>query len=138
MLKVILFFILFTLRLAYHPDYGKGEKPEAEIKVTQPAPAPKPLPASFTSFKASLKNKKVVLYWAVKENETASQFEVEKSADGVNFKLTALVFSSDKPADASYQFYEKAGNQKMTYRIKLINRNSGAEYSPVVEINPKA
>ncbi len=72
----------------------------------------------------------------VGENETADQFEVEKSTDGKTFTLTALVFGTDKPETDKYQFYEKAGDQKILYRIKLINKNRSIEYSDVIEINP--
>ncbi len=89
-------------------------------------------------FKGTVKNNKVVLNWVVDENETADLFEVEKSTDGVNFSLAALVFGTDKPAIDTYEFYEKAGNQKMMYRIKIVNKNKKAVYSAVVAINPAA
>lgn len=72
------------------------------------------------------------------DNETAYCFEVEKSTDGKNFSMAALVFGTDKPADDNYEFYEKAGNPKTVYRIKLINKDKKAEYSPIVQINPAA
>lgn len=50
--------------------------------------------------------------------------------------MAALVFGTDKTETDNYQFYEKAGNQKVLYRIKLINKNLKAEYSTVVEVNP--
>ena len=74
--------------------------------------------------------------WVVGENETADQFEVEKSLDGKNFTLAALVFATDKRETDTYQFYEKAGNEKVSYRIKLINKNRKTEYSSVIDINP--
>lgn len=94
------------------------------------------IPAKLLDFKASLKDNKVVLRWAVGENETADQFVVEKSTDGKNFSMAALVFGTDKVATGNYEFYEKAGNHKVSYRIKLVNKNSKTEYSEAVEINP--
>ena len=91
----------------------------------------------LVSFKGSLNKSKVLLQWAVKENETTDQFIVEKSTDGKKFVVAALVFGSDKPETENYQFYEKSSNKKVSYRIKLINKNQETEYSSVIEIDPK-
>jgi hypothetical protein len=72
----------------------------------------------------------------VSQNETADQFEVEKSTDGKHFFLAALVFGTDKAENGRYEFYEKGGHQKILYRIKVINKNRETGYSPVVEITP--
>ena len=79
-----------------------------------------------------------MLQWIVSENENAAQFEVEKSTDGKNFSMAALVFGTDKTATDNYQFYEKAGKKKVAYRIKIINKNQTIDYSSVIEIDPKA
>ncbi len=136
MAKFTAFVILVILRISY---------PSA-FEPTEPAPfaSPSPLPAStisivpanLISINGSITNKKVVRNWIVSENETAEQFEVEKSTDGKNFSMAALVFGTDKPETGNYQFYEKAGNHKVSYRIKLINKNKQTEYSAIVEIVP--
>src|SRR6266496_5133862 len=72
-------------------------------------------PAQLVSFKGSVTNNKIILQWIVKENETADQFAVEKSTDGKNFTLAALVFGSDKPQTDNYEFYEKANTKKVSY-----------------------
>jgi hypothetical protein len=90
----------------------------------------------LVSFKGSITNNKVVLQWVVKENETADQFAVEKSTDGTSFTVAALVFGTDKPQTDKYEFYEKANTKKISYRIKLINKNKKTEYSTVIQINP--
>ena len=136
MAKFTAFVLIVALRIAYHPSSGST--------TIAPFASPSPIAASTISiksaklinFRGSISNNKVFLYWTVAENQTADQFEVEKSTDGKNFTLAALVFGTDKPETDSYQFYEKAGNQKTLYRIKMINKNHKAEYSSVVEINP--
>ncbi len=134
MTKNLLFVIIVGLRLAYHPETEEtGITPFASLSTINP-----PAPAKVLSFNASLEENKVVLDWTVSENETAYQFEVEKSTDGKNFSLAALVFSTDKAATDKYQFYEKAGNKKTVYRIKVVNKNQQTEYSSLVEVNPKA
>ncbi|MBL7729712.1 MAG: hypothetical protein JNM88_00925 [Chitinophagaceae bacterium] len=135
-MKYILFIGILALRLSYQPSSAS--------QTPLPFASPEPVtvsannPARLIEFNGTINNNKVVLNWIVAENETADQFEVEKSTDGVNFKLTALVFGTDKPAKDNYAFFEKAGNQKVLYRIKIIDKNKKAAYSPIVEINPAA
>lgn len=136
MTKFSAFVIIIALRIVYHPSQAQAD--------IAPFASPSSLPASTISFsnarlislEGSIHNKKVVLTWMVGENETADQFEVEKSTDGKNFTLAALVFGTDKPETDNYCFYEKAGHKKTLYRIKLINKNQQAEYSAIIEINP--
>ena len=86
---------------------------------------------------AILINNKVILQWLVAENETADQFEVERSSDGKSFSMAALVFGTDKSETDQYQFYEKVNPKKMLYRIKLIGKDGQATYSSVIEIAPE-
>jgi hypothetical protein len=134
MTKHLLFVIIIGLRLAYHP----AEAQQSVAPFASPTIFSSTVPAKVLSFKASVEENKIILDWIVGENETAYQFEVEKSADGKNFKLAALVFGTDKPQTDQYQFFERAGKTKMLYRIKLVNKDQKTEYSPVVEVNPNA
>ncbi|MEO7923596.1 MAG: hypothetical protein ABIR30_07950 [Chitinophagaceae bacterium] len=134
MIKSAALILIIVLRIGYHPA------PSAEIApFASPIPVSTthtPPPATVISFSGNITNKKVLLNWVVGDNETAYQFEVEKSTDGKQYTLVALVFGTDKTEKDSYQFYEKAGNQKVSYRIKLINKDRIAFYSPVIEITP--
>lgn len=93
-------------------------------------------PVKLVSFQGNLNNNKVLLYWVVDENQTADQFEVEKSFDGKNFKMAALVFGTDKPETDSYMFYEKAASKKLLYRIKIIDKKGKISYSDTIEVKP--
>ncbi len=117
--------------------YGK-EKIAPIEKTSFVSPSVIQKPAKLISFKASINKNKIILQWAVKENETADQFVVEKSSDGKSFAVAALVFGTDKPETDNYEFYEKANNKKVCYRIKLISKNQETEYSSVIEINPNS
>jgi hypothetical protein len=136
MTKFTAFVIIVALRIMYHPL-------PAQVSIA-PFASPSPLslqtislvPAQLISFDGSISNHKVILKWVIDENETADQFEVEKSTDGKSFFIAAIVFGTDKSDKGNYQFYEKAGNHKVSYRIKLINKNRQTAYSSVVEINP--
>ena len=128
MTKYIVFFIIFALRLTFHPSNAQSGIKGFELLSAKPA--------SVVSFSGTISKDKVLLNWAVDDNQTAELFEIEKSLDGKRFTVAALVFGSDKPARDIYQFYEKAGNQKLLYRIKLVNKDKKTEYSPIIEINP--
>ncbi len=136
MSKYIALFVILALRMIFHPSHA--ETPIAPFAKPSPRPVASVSfkPASVVSFQGTVMNNKVTLNWVVNENETADLFEIEKSIDGKTFTMAALVFGTDKPTTDNYQFYEKAGNQKVMYRIKLINKNKKAEYSTVVEISP--
>ena len=130
MTKYFAFMIIFAMRLIIHPSHAQDNISAFD----QPAEKP----ASVVSFSGTVSKDKVTLNWVVDENHEAEVFEIEKSKDGKHFTMTAIVFGTDKPARDSYQFYEKVGNQKLAYRIKVVNKNKQAEYSTVVEISPKA
>ena len=105
------------------------------------APFTKPTisnPATLIDFKGVINGNRVMLQWTVQENETADQFIVEKSTDGRNFKMAALVFGTDRSETDHYMFYEKANHQKTMYRITTISKNHKAEYSSILAIAPKS
>jgi hypothetical protein len=132
MTKFTAFIILVALRIAYHPADVQSDR----APFTSPSSTMAIAPAKLINITGSVSNHKVILNWVVAENESADKFEVEKSTDGKTFTMAALVFGSDKSETDNYQFYEKAGNKKVLYRIRMINKNQQAEYSAVVEINP--
>ncbi len=103
------------------------------VATTHATPA-KPDPSKLLEFNASLQNSRIILDWIVGDNQTADQFEVEKSTDGIHFKTAAYVFGTDKANTDSYQFYEKAGNGTVQYRIKIIDKNKQAFYSNVLVV----
>ena len=74
----------------------------------------------------------------VGSNETADCFLVEKSSDGKVYSQVALVFGTDKRQTDTYPFYEKAGKQKIYYRIKLISKDNQVTYSRTLPFIPAA
>jgi hypothetical protein len=97
------------------------------------------LPVKLMSFQGNLNNNKVMLQWAVGENETADRFEVERSVDGKNFSLAALVFTSEKAGAESYMFYENLNNSgKIYYRLKMYDKSGAINYSKTLTFQAKA
>ena len=136
MIKITAFIAIMAFRILYQPTEAQSTMAPFANPSELNTPAISLSPAKLLSFNASIKGEKVILNWVVEQNETAYQFEVEKSTDGKNFIMAALVFGTDEPNADKYQFYEKAGKQKTLYRIKIINKNREIEYSSVQEINP--
>jgi len=134
MTKYSTLLITIVLSLFYTPLFAHNRTPFTTPSFP-PIEQSEPI-AQVTGFKGNLAGNKIILQWTVKENETVNQFEVQKSTDGKNFKMTALVFGTDKPESDNYEFYEKAFSKKVSYRIKLINNDQKTEYSPVIVINP--
>ena len=120
------------MRLFSHPSYVQAKK--------NPFTAPSLLnrtvrvPAHIIHFNSHLKNDKVFLEWQVNDNDSADQFQVEKSEDGKYFILAAIVFGDDKLETTNYQFYEKVNSLKLFYRVKLINKNQQVTYSDVIKV----
>ena len=90
--------------------------------------------ARLLDFSGSYKKGRVALEWTVTGNLTADRFDVEKSRDGKNFQLIAIVFATDKSGDDVYRFYEKVNSKSLFYRVKLINKNQKTEYSKPIYV----
>jgi len=132
MSKFTAFIIIVALRIVFHPSDAQSGIAPFTSPSTLPASAHSLAPAKLIS----ISDHKVILNWVVGQNETADKFEIEKSADGKIFTLAALVSGTDRPERDNYQFYERSGNKKVMYRIKMVNKNRQSEYSAVIEINP--
>ncbi len=87
---------------------------------------------AIVGLKAVVNNQKVQLNWKTEENQQVNLFEVEKSTDGKNFSLAALVFSTDKTDAEEYFFFEKNTGKKMVYRVKIISKDKQVYYSAPV------
>ena len=144
MTKYITLAAIVALRIVYNPS------PAQTVIAPFANPSPKDSfwrtstvttsittpPAKLVRIDGSITNNKVILNWAVEKNESADMFEVEKSSDGKNFSMAALVFGTDKEETGIYQFFERAAKQRMFYRIKMIDKNKQGSYSDVITINP--
>ena len=62
-------------------------------------------------------------------------FEIEKSSNGKEFKMAALVFGTEKTGDENYKFFEKAVSKKVYYRIKMVGKDNSIRYSEVLIAN---
>ncbi len=92
------------------------------------------LPVHLISFQGNMnKNNKVTLNWTVADNETAKSFEIEKSFNGRDFSIAAVVFASENRGTENYTFAETVNaNDKVMYRLKMIDKNHEADYSRIL------
>ena len=86
----------------------------------------------IVSFNSIINKKKVSLNWIVTENQQFSQFEVERSTNGKEFVLAALVFSTDSEGMENYYFIEKLKTAKTYYRVKTIAKDGSVNYSKII------
>ncbi|MEO5564816.1 MAG: hypothetical protein ABIR18_15320 [Chitinophagaceae bacterium] len=122
-------FLLIALSITHPPSLqAQGNSLPFTANTASSFSAGEGQSPAINNFTCSLSNNKVILNWETGKNEDADQFEIEKSTDGNNFVMAALVFGTDKPGSDSYMFYEKA-TAKVFYRIKVIHKNKSAEYS---------
>jgi hypothetical protein len=96
------------------------------------------LPLTVKSFNASVSNCNALLKWTTADETNTKNFQVENSADGINFTTLATVNAkSSNGAGNSYSksfgFVPNLGY----YRIKMQNINNSAEYSDIILLKDK-
>ncbi len=94
-----------------------------------------PLPVQLTSFTAQAQGPAVALAWATATEFGAARFEVERSFDGRAFErvgeVAAAGTSSGPRAYAYLDAVLPAGVTTLYYRLRQVDQDSTATYSPV-------
>lgn len=102
------------------------------------SPAQSPLPVMLMSFQGNMNNGNVSLQWSVAQNEEGDHFEVQRSADGVNFETAAVIMVTDKYGSESYSYSEVTTAEKIYYRLKMVNDNHSVRYSKILAFQSNA
>lgn len=90
------------------------------------------LPVRLNSFHALKGASDVTLNWTVAAEIYFSQYEVEESTDGINFKTIGIVLGA---GEDKYSFRDKQVAQGMNYyRLKMVDQDGSFTYSPVVSV----
>ncbi len=98
-------------------------------------------PVKYVSFTATNTEKFVLLSWVtVEENNTESHFEAERSFNGKDFTLAAVVLDGfEDGSQKTYQFKDKSADMKgktvVYYRLKHIDAKGGFTYSNYVTVS---
>jgi len=97
------------------------------------------LASNKIDFNGLLNNGLVNLDWTVTANKDVKYFTIEKSTDGVHYKLAGTVNAVD--TRSAYGAYKATDNvfgiktSKVYYRIKITGANGDVQYSKVAEIS---
>lgn len=98
-----------------------------------------PLPVNLLSFAALLNQDRVLLNWQSADEVMMSHYDIERSADGRNFKQVALVFCDESTARTkTYSFSDKLinpGERVIYYRLRMVDLDGKFTYSPIRLVN---
>ena len=134
---IIVAFIFFTPTIAFckisnHKPLLKKDsllknKADSQVKIV--------------SFEAVVKGKTVICQWTTASEINNNYFELERSFDGVNFKVTALVFGAEGSTNVSINYQYKDNNEALRrndivyYRLKQNGNDSTVQYSKLIKIS---
>lgn len=111
---------------ASYANNGTGTSPNGFTYTTT-------LPVKFAGFTAVKKMDAIVLNWSTAQESDNSHFEVEKSTDGRNWNMIAMVMGNGNTNTVSnYQYTDKKNNSAVVYyRIRQVDLNGKAWFTDV-------
>jgi hypothetical protein len=95
----------------------------------------------ITSFEAIVKGSSVNCNWITAVEINNNYFELERSFDGVNFKVSAIVFGAEGSSDVNINYQFKDNNEALKrndvvyYRLKQIGNDSIIHFSRLIKIS---
>ncbi len=97
------------------------------------------LASNVLSFYGNIVNDKALLKWKSLTEEDILEYEVEKSADGINFTKAGNVIAINKTGDALYNFSDPEDiNSFAYYRLKIKSRSYNKfSYSKIIVLYNK-
>lgn len=114
----------------YNPVYGQAEDYPVMIS------AGSVLPVSYTSFNGNAINKDVLLEWKTASEKNNARFDVERSADGIQFQVVGSVKGLNASQGGSYSFRDPSpGNGIFFYRLKQVDIDGQSQYSAIRTVN---
>lgn len=96
---------------------------------------PLPVP-ELKSFKARIEQKNISLWCAMTSIDNIRAYEIERSADQVNYSAVAHILNEGKYSFTIYDDGSFTGT--VYYRLKLIRYNGTVAYSPITHITKNA
>lgn len=76
--------------------------------------------------------------WTIANNRAAKSFEVEKSTNGKDFKIIAVLIATEKFGTESYTYADTAtGADKIMYRLRILNKSQHDFYSRIILVRAK-
>lgn len=96
-----------------------------------------PLPMKLLSFQATLAGLSANLKWTTSNELNLDYFEVQRSANTVNFVTVGKVFAVNPTATAEYQHTDlipSGGINTYQYRLKCVKDNGDSTFSKKIEV----
>jgi hypothetical protein len=95
-----------------------------------------PLPVSLLYFTATLENDQVLLQWASASEKNNDYFNVEKSADVLNWEaISRIQGSGNSSSVTNYSLYDPKPVKGINYyRLKQVDRDGATSYSAVEQV----
>lgn len=97
-----------------------------------------PLPVELVSFSANIVGGSVELFWKTRTEKNNYGFDIERRIDEADWKSVGFVEGHGTiNTPQAYSFVDQnayQGAQNMFYRLRQIDRDGSASYSPVVEV----
>jgi hypothetical protein len=96
------------------------------------------LPVTLVSFAGRLENNTIPLSWITASEQNAAYFEVERSANGIDFYTIGRVAAAGTSfSPRNYQFTDRQINDLNYYRLKMTDADGGYSRSDIILIrNP--
>ncbi|MGN6491297.1 MAG: polysaccharide lyase family 8 super-sandwich domain-containing protein [Agriterribacter sp.] len=116
-------------------DATAANRPQLAFSITQAT-----LPIILTEFKVKANNQAhAVLEWTTAQEQNSKLFEIQRSTDGNQFSVVAIVAASEFSSTATSYTYSdpdaaSLGRNTVYYRLKLIDADGSFTYSPIRDI----
>jgi hypothetical protein len=89
-----------------------------------------PLPVLFILFNAKCEDNKVLLTWKTAQEQNSRHFNIERSADGINWMVIGnLPAAGNSSNERSYSFTDNTPAQNNFYRIAEYDLNGRVQYT---------
>lgn len=96
---------------------------------------PTTLPLKLTAFRAIPSNDKVRLEWTTSDESSMDRFEVQRSAEGTDFKSFGTVICKNQVTATSYSFNDYSPFPGASYyRLKIFEKSGAITYSKIVTV----
>lgn len=108
---------------------------DAQLTITENTTSVYP-PVHIEGLQARFVKSAVEINWNTITEASNKQFEIQRSADGEDFKTIGIVFTlEDSKASKSYRFKDElkgVKDRKISYRIKQVDTNEQFSFSRIV------
>ena len=94
-------------------------------------------PSEIIAFNAEKVNEAIAITWTPSDEAGTNHFEIQRSADGVNWKVVAIMFPFEDVTEAhSYKYSDKTvANENTYYRIRQIETSRKENFSKVMMVD---